>query len=192
LGGFLENYILTIITVVLTNAITLFAVWLTNKGNIKNLKIEFELKQKEAKIALLQEKQEELYIKSKLYLDSLFFYYIPYIQVMLDKMNLEQAFKEINRQIEENTTKIDIKRINMLIGIYYPEVKQKFNEILMIREKLNEVVSKFKKELENGIHNGILYINEFTINHNKLIKLTEEFEECIFNINIYKKVNKST
>ena len=188
----MENYILTIITVVLTNAITLFAVWLTNKGNIKNLKIEFELKQKEAKIALLQEKQEELYIKSKLYLDSLFFYYIPYIQVMLDKMNLEQAFKEINRQIEENTTKIDIKRINMLIGIYYPEVKQKFNEILMIREKLNEVVSKFKKELENGIHNGILYINEFTINHNKLIKLTEEFEECIFNINIYKKVNKST
>ena len=180
LNNFLINHGAVILASASTLIATLSAVWLTNRNNIKKLKIEFELNKAEKKLYYLQERQEELFIKSKLFLNGLVSYYFPYYHVMKGEMEPNTAL-EIGIK---NKNADDYNRVDMLIKMYFPEVNNPFSEILKIRDLLNRIISEVKKDYDRGGYIECLQKNSFYELHQKMIKLSDEFEQHVLNINI--------
>ena len=192
IDGFCEvfkpNYIQTLITIFITNGITLFGVWLAHKGNRKNLKIEYELKERERKIIRFQEKQEEFFLEAKNYFHSLITFYFNHILILQNEMNMEEASNLITKHLSENKSKVDPNKVFLLIGLYFPELKPNFEMILSKRDELNEIYSNYKRDCVDGIVSNNEYKKNFYYKHSLLIRLTEDFEKLILNIKVEKLV----
>src|SRR4030042_5226222 len=80
-----------LITEILTSALTLISVWLTNRSNNQRLKIQLEHERKKRNEELLRDRLEELYVLSNKFLDRLVSRYVPYRAVMMGQISYDQA-----------------------------------------------------------------------------------------------------
>ena len=167
--------IVIIATALITSTITLISVWLTNSASNKRLKIQFQNEKDIKKEELIRSNLEELYIISNKYLDTLFTYYLPYRSVMEGKITFNEALDiTIASKVD-----YDLHRIRMLINMYFPELKSKFNQIIDIRDKLNLIVSGYKEQYKTGDFDGSKWLQKFQPLYKQITELVDKFDENI-------------
>ena len=140
------------ITALFTAGVTLLSVYLTNRGNTDRLKIQLEHDRSFKKEELYREQLEELYLLLEEWLSSLLTYYLPYMSVMKGELSYNDA---LDQTIDlGNSRKVNYKRLEMLIDIYFSEVKQEFALLLEKRSKAGDIMAAHKMEYKKGNLDG--------------------------------------
>jgi len=144
---------------ILSSVMTLLGVWLSNRATNQRLKLQFEHEQITKHADLVRNRLEELYVESKKYLNHLFSHYLPYREVMNGALTFNQAL-DLTIRNGENVN-FDPNRVTLLIHMYFPEVQPAFDEIMTVREKLNEIIRGYKEQYNNGQLDGTKWVGAF-------------------------------
>jgi hypothetical protein len=163
---------------------TLIGVWTTNQASTKRLKIQFEHDEKVRKESLLRGKLEDLFIVSHKYFNVLVTYHLPFKMVMKGEITFDQAHDLI---IEWGNKKdYEPQQVTMLIAMYFPELKQDFEEIMEIQGTLVDVIESYKEQYKTGDIKGNKWFVLFQPKLELLAKKTTQFEEKLTKIKIDK------
>lgn len=147
---------IAIISSIITATVTLLAVFFTNRGNTDRLLLQLEHERKTQKNTLHREKLEELYVLAIKYKKLLGSNCLPYLDVMEGRLNYNQALDiTIENGINEAN---DFDRLQMLIDIYFPKLVKPFENLLVARDKLNEILGLHKKEYKQGNIDGRKFV----------------------------------
>lgn len=144
---------------ILSSGMTLLGVWLSNRATNQRLKLQLEHDQKIKHEDLVRNRLEELYVESKRYQNHLCSHYFPYRQVMQGELTFNQALDLTISSGEK--VKFDPNRVTLLIHMYFPEVQPAFDDIMTVREKLNEIISGYKWQYKSGNTDGRKWLEEF-------------------------------
>lgn len=172
---------IALVTAILTSIITLLGVWLTNWASYKRLKLQLEHDRDIKREELIRDRLEELYTASKKYLNTLCSYYLPYRQVMKGELTFNQAL-EVTIQTGEKVS-YDPGRVTMLIHMYFPEIQPAFDEIMQVRDELNEVLFGYKEQYKQGDTDGREWLLAFQPLLELLSKLCDNFDKNIVKLN---------
>ena len=146
-------------TAVITATVTLLGVYLTNRGNTQRLKLQLELEIEIKEKEIMRARLEELYILMEHWASSLINIYLPYISAMNGKLPLTKVL-EMNLEYMEKS-KSDFKRLQMIMDLYFPDVKPAFNKLLEERDKANKIVSAFEHSCDDRNTENINYLPTF-------------------------------
>jgi hypothetical protein len=127
-------------TALLTAAVTLTSIFLTNLGQRKTEEAKFERSKEAERTVFKREKLEELYLLfSKWDADMVTLGYL-YLPVITGEAVEEEALVSANKnQLSE---KDYLQRILMMVNLYFPELKDDFDEVLGARENIWPFFSK--------------------------------------------------
>ena len=169
-----------VITALLTSCLTLKSVWLSNRANNKRLKIQLEHERKTRDEEIIRDRLEELYVLSNKYFSILVGHYLPFRMVMEGEITFNQA---LDMSIESGSkSDCEPHRVTMLIDLYFPEIKPAFDEIMDIREKLNEIIDGYKEQYKGGDTDGSQWLDVFQPFFVKLGVLANGFDKNIVNL----------
>ena len=143
-------------TAIITAVVTLLAVYLTNRNNTNRLMLQLEHERKSRQTELHVEKLEELYILAVKYNKLLHIYAHPYIMVMEGRLDYNQAHDmTINRGKEDSP---DYDRLQMLIDLFFPKLRTSLKQLVMSRERMNDILGEHKSAYHQGIVDGSKFI----------------------------------
>ena len=136
------NYV-EYINIILGSVVTLLAVYLTNKYNLKNSEINhlryIDNNKTERKVI----KSEELYMIFNEWEKQVGAIYLLYYQYFTQHIDYEVLTKSCNRIFSENKKSVNsFDRISMLVNMYFPELKF---ELDLINERRG-ILGKFLSE----------------------------------------------
>jgi len=147
----------TLITVVITGFVTLFAVHLTNRANYKKLLLQTELEREFKTKEIVRERLEELYLITDVWLNANVTYWLPYQKVMLGELTYDQALDITIKQGGNN--KYEFNRIKMLIDLYFSSVRKEYDELLAVQNKIIQILETHKREYKKGNLNGLKFVD---------------------------------
>ena len=135
-----ERY-LTLITALLAAAlgggIALLTSSLTNRANLSRLKMELNHQSHQRKSELLRERGEELYELVDKWLKRLFRFYLNRRSVIQGKTTLKQCLDLEFTSAKEDAS--NFGRINMLIYVYFPDVRAQYDAVIVGIGDLNKI-----------------------------------------------------
>ncbi|WP_304546107.1 hypothetical protein [Sulfurimonas microaerophilic] len=172
----------TLAGVFIGSAFTLLGTWYTNKAHDKRFKSQFEYDDKIRQEILIREKLEELYIVSNKYFNTLISHQLPYRMVMEGELTFNQALDLIIEWGEKKD--YEPQRLTMLINMYFPELKKQYDEILKIRNSLNDIKNAYKEQYKSGDIDGTKWLELFQPKLELLAEKTTEFEEKLTHLKI--------
>jgi len=146
-----------LITAIFTAGITLLGVYFNNKANTERLKLQLEHERNIRKEDLSRERIEDLYLHIEEWLNHLIAHYLPYIEVMQNKISYNDAL-DITIESGKNA-KVNYKRLKMLIELYFPEVKSEFASLMEKRALANSIIEEHKREYKKGNTVGLKFVN---------------------------------
>lgn len=132
--------LVALVTALLTAAVTLTSVFLTNLSQRKTEEAKFVRNKETERTVFLREKLEELYLlfsKWDADLVSLSYLYLP---VMTGEAQEEDALVSANKN--KLSEKDYLQRILMMVNLYFPELKDYFDEVLEARENVWQFFSE--------------------------------------------------
>jgi hypothetical protein len=164
----------------LTSAITLLSVWLTNHANDRRLKIQLEDERRKRNEEILRDRLEELYVISNKYLDMQVTRFLPYRALMMGQITYDQALD----MALKNGAKKDFEphRVMMLIDLYFSSIKPSFQEIIDIRNKLNEIIEGHKEQYKSGDKDGSKWLKLFQPLYEEFAQKSDGFSKIIKDI----------
>lgn len=124
-----------------TAGFMLLGICITNKNNIKRIKMQHEHEKELKNKELMCCKIEELYLLTEKYLhilDTLHLSYLPKIQ---GQMTNKEAFDLVKASMDN--MKSDSGSITMLTNIYCPEVISDYDVLNQTKDKMHELISFF-------------------------------------------------
>ncbi|BAV33754.1 hypothetical protein SCL_1443 [Sulfuricaulis limicola] len=132
--------LVALVTALLTAAVTLASVFLTNLNQRKTEEAKFERNKEAEHTVFKREKLEELYLLfSKWDADLMSLSYF-YLSVMTGEAQEEDALVSASKnQLSEKDC---LQKILMMVNLYFPELKDSFNEVLDARENVWQFCSK--------------------------------------------------
>lgn len=146
--------------------IALISVYLTNRSNTKRLKLQFELERETKETEFMRDKLEELYLLHEAWMNALSTSYLPFLSVMQGDITYDQA---LDLFIENNKNRRDdFKRLQMLVDLYFPEIKSAFSQLSVARDRANKIKAEHKREYKRGNTNGFAYAGPFIEAQKKL------------------------
>ena len=157
--------------------ISIVGVWLANRSNIEQLKIQLEHQKQTNDILLKKEKLEELYILVDKWLGGVFFHYLNLTMVMRGEIDYNQYLDMVKKDGKEKT--VDFTRLSMIVDIYGHELQTSYKKIMDARDELNKVSIAHKRAYKAGDFEGETYLKPYTTAQIKLEKLTELFKKEI-------------
>lgn len=166
----------------IASAFALIGAWITNQANKQRLRIQFEHDDKIRKETLLREKLEDLYMVSHKYFNALVSHQFPYRMVMKGEITFNRALDLV---IEWGGKKdYEPQRMTMLIHMYFPELKNQYEEILKIRDNLSEITNGYKEQYKTGNIDGSEWLKMFQPEIELLAEKTTQFEEKLTQLKI--------
>lgn len=166
-----------ILTAIVTASATLIGVLIAQKGGIKRLQLSLDHERNTKKNDLLRERIEELYFLSSQYATHLFSHYLPYLSVMNNHLTYNQA---LDQTIEQGKKlKYDFNRIEMIIDLYFPIIREPYEGLLQQRDRANEILASHKKGYKEGDFYGKKYIKPLKAVMGEIDKSFYELKEAI-------------
>jgi hypothetical protein len=129
-------------------------------------------KRKYKEIELKREKAEELYILLEKWANFFFFQKNHLVLVMNGHIDYNEYLDYIINEGEKN--KVDFKRIDMIINIYFDKLLSFDEKVRKQMEIVNDIEYEYKKEYENGNIDGKQYINLLL---SETLKTTESIDK---------------
>ena len=146
-------------TAILGALIALVSVYLTNRSNTRRLKLQFELERATKEKEFIRDKLEELYLLHEAWLNALATSNLPFLSVMKGEITYNQA---LDMFIENNRTRtVDFKRLEMLVDLYFPDIKPAFNRLSVARDGVNNIRFEHKRQYKRGNIDGSDYVIPF-------------------------------
>jgi hypothetical protein len=133
--------------VIIAAAGPLIAVYLTNRFNMAHFRQQLEHDQRSRHEGILRERTEELYVQLQKYSTTLQTMNLPFIHVMEGKLDYNQALDVMKK---EGKFVADFHRIQMLIGIYFPQLREAFAKLLNLRNEANIIRQAHKAAYLRG------------------------------------------
>jgi len=165
--------------VFLGSVFTLIGVWINNKENTKRLKLQFKHEEKIRQKTLEREYLEELYVISDKYFNTLISHFLPYRTVMKGELTFNEAL-DLNIDTKLN---FDVQRVSMIIHMYFPKLENSYDEILKVREELNEIIFHYGEQYKNGNQDGSKWLLSFQpdleLISKKMQNFRDELRECL-------------
>ena len=157
--------------------IAMISVYLTNKSNIHILKLQLELERKTKEAEFMRDKLEELYLLHEAWMNALSTSYLPFLSVMKGEITYDQA---LDLFIENNKTpQANFKRLQMLVDLYFPEIKPAFTQLSAARVGANKIKAEHKREYKRGNIDGFAYVAPFIEAQKKLASESLTMKEQI-------------
>jgi len=162
------------VSAVVGAVVALVAVFLTNRANAKSAKTtrdhELHLRRQD----LLRSRGEELYTLFELWLNRLVGYYFVKCSIMSGKLTYNQA---LDLEIKNNSeVKGDHVRIEMLIDVYFPELRGEYDAVIESRERANDIVLQHKSHYTTVSTDGRAFRNKLLKEQNKLNEQAAQFK----------------
>jgi hypothetical protein len=149
----------TIYPAILGALIALISVYLTNRSTTQRLRLQFELEREARNKDFIRDKLEELYLLHEAWLNALATSYLPFLSVMKGEMTYDDALDLFIKNNKSPT--VDFKRLQMLVDLYFPEIKVAFDQLSAARDGANAIKSAHKREYKAGHLDGLPFALPF-------------------------------
>tara|TARA_R110000764_G_scaffold14092_1_gene40434 strand:- start:694 stop:1263 length:570 start_codon:yes stop_codon:yes gene_type:complete len=170
-----SSALIAFFTALLTSALTLIGVWLTNKSNNERLSIQLEHEGKLKREELFRDRLEELYVESRRYMNAVVTYFLPYRQVMEGELTFNQALDlSIDRGYTHNP-----ERVHLIMDMYFPELRDSFSDVEKILDKTNSILHGYKLQYKQGDCSGERWLPLFQESLERLSKAASDFEKHV-------------
>jgi hypothetical protein len=153
------TFYIAFLTALFTAVATLAGVFITNKANNQRLVLQLdhdrEIKQKQ----LMREKLEELYLLFKEWHLNIEMIYINYTSSMKGDIDYKTLLDiEVERG---NKNTLDFNRIEMLIDLYFPNIKPTYAMVIAARTKANYFMLVYGNQCQEGNTDGKKFVDPF-------------------------------
>ncbi len=132
------------------------SVWLSNRASANRLSLQLaherDLKSQEAR----RVRVEELYLLASAWIIAVLTYSLPYLRVMKGDLSYNQALDITNSTGAGSG--VDFKRLEMLIHIYFSELRGTFAALLEVRDRTNSILSAHRENYRQGEINGTQFV----------------------------------
>ena len=163
---------------VLTGALlTSVGVWLTNRANLKQLRIQLEHQTQHERMQSRRDRLEELYVLvgnwSRAFLGNA----LALVSVMEGKIDYN-AYLDFMLK-DEGGAKYDYNRLEMIADVYGGEtLREPYKQLLAARDSVNKIVADHKKAYKRG-EPGASFIKPYLSAQRDFNKAAEQFKEGI-------------
>lgn len=175
-----ESYVTLITTLTsagVGGAVALVGVYLTNKGNTARQDVQLAHQTQIERAELLRARGEELYELIDKWLNNLFGYYMVKASVMQGKLSYNDG---LDLELKNGKTNSgNYGRIQMLIDVYFPAIREQYDCVLSLREATNKYVFLHKRAYERGETDGTAFLKPFTDNQLSLEAAAEKLKEAV-------------
>jgi len=156
-------------------AVALVAVYFTNKGNLDRLKVQHSLDHEATKRQIKREKLEDLYLLVREWSKAADGFFSDVGAAMEGKKQLKDASKKLVEQYKDDkSNKIDLARIEMIVHVYLPQVRESFNALEDSRDELGRLLNVFEERVKSGNKEGIDLFPEFMQNLKRFENLSKQ------------------
>jgi hypothetical protein len=156
----IPGLLLGLFTVIVTSAVTLLSVYLTNRGHHQRAKNEFERKTKGDQNKFLRERIEELYLLFHNWESDLIRTYIIFIPVLSGRLKELEAWDIVNKN--NHSKQGSFQRIDMIVNMYFPQLKSNISSVLEVRDNASIYLTNKTRPKNN--------------NEEKFIKLQQQLD----------------
>lgn len=147
------------VTAILTATATLSGVYLTNKENTKRLVLQLENEREIKQNELMREKLEELYLLSKKWAANIDIAYLNHTRAMNGDFDFETLLNIEKERNDKNAC--DFSRLEMLIDLYFPNIKVVYEEVIKARTKANQFMLVYRNNCLEGNTDGKKFVEQF-------------------------------
>jgi hypothetical protein len=175
-----ESYVTLITTLTsagVGGAVALVSVYLTNKGNTVRQDAQLAHQAKIGHAELLRDRGEELYELIDTWLNGLFGSYMIKASIMQGKLTYNEGLDIELKNGKANSG--NYGRIQMLIDVYFPAVREQCDRVLSLREATNKHVILHKRAYERGETDGTAFLKAFTTDQLSLEAAAEKLKEAV-------------
>jgi len=174
----MDQYI-TLITALLSAAlggfVALVSVFFTNRGNTARLKIQLDSEERKRKQDLLRGRGEELYELIDKWSTALFSYYMALPLVLQGTLSYNEL---LDFQIKQSEKGVDgnFARIEMLIDVYFPEVRSAYDDLIKGRDKINAIVLEHKRASQAGMVDSTVLAEQFNQRQSEVLQAAKKLK----------------
>ena len=138
----------------------LLGVYITNRSSLDRLKFQIDQEASQRNNNLLREKGEELYELMDKWLIAITCNGLNLSAVMQGKLTYNQY---LDLLIEGNqSNQLNFGRIEMLIDVYFPTVRENYDHLIKRRDQINKIESAHKQAYKSGNTDGTQYLDSYT------------------------------
>lgn len=134
----------TAITTLIPPAAALFGVYLANGASIQRLNLQLENENNRQREKIYLEKVEEIYVLTGRYIDTLASHYFLIKEIMKKQIGYEEVSKKV--QEDKEVLQTDFERIQMLVDIYFPSLKEELKILLRTRRTGGMIMKRYQEE----------------------------------------------
>jgi len=156
--------------------ISIVGVWLTNRSNINQLRMQLVHERTSRVKDTKKERLEELYILVGHWLNAIFSNCISLSMVMQGKLDYNQ---HLDRVKSFDVQGYDFNRLEMIINVYAHELKVAYEKVLEARTELNEISLKHKDAYMQGDTDGKRFLKPYVLAQVKVESLGEALKKEI-------------
>ena len=157
--------------------ISIFGVWLTNRSNINQLRIQLVHERESRAEDTKRERLEDLYILVGHWLNGLSGHYISLSMVMQGKLDYNQHLDQFIKSADKQG--YDYQRLEMILDVYAHPLKPMYEKVLEARAELNKISTKHKHAYEQGDMDGERFLKSYTAAQLKIESLGEALKKEI-------------
>jgi len=149
---------------VITALVALGTVYLTNRGHASRLTTQLKHEQQKQREELLRARGEELYGLLHEWKNGFEALCLIQLSVMRGEMSYNEG---LDLQTKDNK-EVDFGRLQMLMAIYFPGFQQRYDELLLLRDKVSKIAQNFRRSYIQGHTDGKAYVMPYSEAHLKL------------------------
>jgi hypothetical protein len=145
--------------VVFGSLLTTLGVWLTNRANAKQLKVQLAHEERMHRQRVSKERLEELYVLVCHWLNGMFSNYLNLTLVMKGECDYNAYLDAVIKSSSDRP--VDFSRVEMIIGIYGSEIRQAYDQVIEARTRVNSVMADHREAYLQGKSGGH-FLSPFT------------------------------
>lgn len=171
------TFYIAFLTALFTAGGTLAGVFITNKANNKRLALQLNHEQEIKQKQLIREKLEELYLLFKRWTSITDMMYINHARAMKGDIDYQTM---LDMEVERNNKNtFDFNRIEMLIDLYFPNIKPAYEIVIGTRTKANQFMLSYGNQCQEGNTEGKNFLAPFLDAQNKFSQEAERVIKLI-------------
>jgi hypothetical protein len=156
----LGTALVTLATASITGGVALIGVYLTNRATAQRTHEVRLYEAKEQERTELLSKAEELYELTDKWVSGFSHHFLSLVPVMRGQYDYNTYLDSVIEYGKSQESRFI--RVEMLIAIYFPNLRQPYQKVLSQREEFNKIVGAYKEAYKRGEMNGERYIEPFT------------------------------
>ena len=153
-----DTALVAIVGSVITALSTLAGVYITNRLTYDRLTVQLEYEQARERERFLRERLEELHVLIAEWIIFVAVFHLPITKVMRGEISYNAALDLIN---EHELTPPNFQRMEMVVELYFPTLRDKYNQLMKARDELSSIVDAHKEQYRIGQTDGSAFRRPF-------------------------------